>query len=166
MAEWTPILQLRWYSWIPIDLYESLIGVVMALFALAVGVIGFSSLLGIIPKETVHALSWYWMLLAIILAGALAWVALSATWTSTVDLLCPALAYQGRLERIKREHVRGQLGGYYVWTLESGEKKWSIPCTDVPDTFRQEVTIGRLFRLTYRQGTGLVTHLWVAPGED
>ena len=92
------MLRLRWYSWLPVDLYESAIGAVMALFAAAAAGFGIANLLGLVSDKAIHLSHWYEKAFGLLASAALFWVGLKSSWTSLVDLVCPASSYQGRLD--------------------------------------------------------------------
>jgi hypothetical protein len=145
------------------DAYESAIGIVMATFGLGVATLALGGLAHLLPADWMQATKypWYDTLGIGALGLGLGWIGGKAAGTSAIDLLTPALSHEGRLTGLERRHVPGTHGGYDEWRLMLGDREWSIPCADAPDSFRRDVTVDRDIRLRYRRGTGLVTHLWI-----
>lgn len=158
MAKERLIFQLHWYSWMLTSLYECIIGIFMSLLSIGGLVVVLGHHFGwasatLLPKT----MQWYEQILVILFGCFLGWVAIKAFLTSGMDLIFPAITYEGRvkkLERIYRPRFR-------VWIIDSGDKYWHIPIYDVPDNFRSMVDVGSQVRITYRRGTGWVTSLTV-----
>jgi hypothetical protein len=172
MEEWKLVHRVRWYSWIPLSLYGSMVEVFMAIIGLAAVGGGVGFLLGIIPKgyipelKDMSPLEFYGgILVELMFAAFIAWNGLRGMRAEILAMIFPALTYQGQLEQMAVEVRQTKNSGYRVWALTAGDKKWDIPYLDVSDRyqFKRELTVGKQIRLKYRRGTGFVTHLWVRP---
>lgn len=165
MREWTPIYRLPWYYWVPIDVYECVIGLALGVFSMGVLAVAVGRGAGLIPPDAVLELGWYELLIGIAVAIFLTWVTFWSTLTGFLDLVFPARSFEGPLHRLERRHHRGKLGGFHVWQLTSGDQTWDIPCADTPADFAEKLKSGSKVRITYRRGTSLVTGVCILDSE-
>ena len=160
---WIDVVGRGTFGWAAMDVYESLIGLVMGGLGVALAILGVGTAFGLLPEDwrLRDKYPWYGMLGLSALAVLLGWIGLKSSITAAIDLMTPAKTFEGMVTGIDRQHRRGTRGGFYVWVVSSDTHAWEIPTTDASTTFKADVAVGQRMKITYRRGTGLVTHLSV-----
>jgi hypothetical protein len=175
---WVQVYRLRWYAWIPFAIADRLADFVIGAFCLAGIVLIAGGKTGLIPAilPDLTKSGWIETVLVLVLYAGMAWLAFDGLIANLLDLIRQPATFEGRLDGLQYQGKQGEKPTYtqmrfpltwsYFLTLTAGEKRWIIRYGSLKDRFRFEKTVqaGMKIRLDYRQGTGLVTGLWVKPG--
>lgn len=97
--------------------------------------------------------------------GAFAWWGLRDLWANLLDMLRPAVTYQGYVKGIRVQTRKGRNTDVRYWRLTAGDKGWLIGYLDtIPHEFERQVTPGKEIRVRYLRGTEQVMSLWIKQG--
>lgn len=98
-------------------------------------------------------------------AGAFAWWGLKDLCANLLDMLRPAVTYQGYVKGIRVQTRKGRNTDVRYWRLTAADKGWLIAYLDTnPYNFEREVTPGKEIRVRYLRGTEQVMSLWIKQG--
>jgi hypothetical protein len=101
-------------------------------------------------------------LMALALSAALAWWGLRAAWACLLDVVCPTVTYEGRLDEISTWVEGGLHADVRNWKLTAGGKAWAVPILSTDKRlFEKQVIAGKEIRLRYLRGSEEITRMWV-----
>lgn len=159
-TSWRLLHEVRWTSWLPVALLDSMAETFFALLGLGAFAVGVAALLGVGPSLGASLQQPRWQTLVVTLvAGALSLVPLFGIRARLVDVFAPARADEGLLRGLAQAHVPGTHGGYRVWVLDVEGASWEIPCLEAKGL--AQTLVGRRVRVAALRGTRTVTGLWV-----
>ena len=171
MEDWKLIYQVRWYAWIPLNLYGIIVELFMAVIGiggLGYGIAGLFRFEDLPIDKSLPAWQAYGIFtIEMIFAAWLGWTGLRSAWAELLAIFTPPLLHEGKLDQLTDEIRHAKSTDYHVWVLKSGDKAWEIYKRDLDHAHASsQLQPGREIRVQYRRGTEQITQLWVRSKQE